>query len=67
MEIIAYKGRPFSAFVDEFVSHFVLQQLYSNHIVLSFGKRHVELNDGSHFESLDALGPERWIIKLELF
>ena len=59
MEIIACKGRPFSAFVDEFVSHFVLLQLYSNHIVLSFWKCLVELNEGSHFESLDALRPCR--------
>ena len=42
MEIIAYKGRPFSVFVDGFVSHFALDldllQLYSNHFVLSFAK-----------------------------
>ena len=42
MEIIAYKGRPFSVFVDGFVSHFALDlldlQLYSNHLVLSFSK-----------------------------
>ena len=30
VEIIAYKGRPFLVFVDEFVSHFALLQLYSN-------------------------------------
>ena len=24
MEIVAYKGRPFSVFVDEFLSHFAL-------------------------------------------
>ena len=30
MEIIAYKGRPFYIFVDGFVSHFELLQLYSN-------------------------------------
>ena len=34
MEIIAYKGRPFSVFVDGFVSHFALLQLYSNHPVI---------------------------------
>ena len=39
MEIIAYKGhRPFSVFVDGFVSHFALLQLYSNYLVLSFSK-----------------------------
>ena len=38
MEIIAYKGRPFSIFVDGFVSHFALLQLYSHHHVLSFSK-----------------------------
>ena len=39
MEIIAYKGRPFSVFDDGFVSHFAQLQLYSNHLVLSFSKR----------------------------
>ena len=38
MEIIAYKGRPFSVFVDGFVSHFALLQLYSHHPVLLFSK-----------------------------
>ena len=46
MEIIGYYCRPFSVFVDEFVSvfvdefvsHFALLQLYSNHLVLSFSK-----------------------------
>ena len=38
MEIIAYKGRTFSVFVDGFVSHFAPLQLYSNHLVLSFSK-----------------------------
>ena len=38
MEIIACKGRPFSVFVDGFVSHFALLQLYSHHLVLSFSK-----------------------------
>ena len=33
MEIIAYKGRPFSVFVDGFVSHFALLQFYSHHHV----------------------------------
>ena len=38
MEIIGYKGRPFSVFVDEFVSHVVLLQLYDNNLVLPFSK-----------------------------
>ena len=38
MEIIAYKGRPFSVFVDGLVSHFALLQLYSHNLVLSFSK-----------------------------
>ena len=63
MEIIAYKGRPFSVFVDGFVSHFALLQLYSNHLVLSLRNIEVESNDGSHFELLDALGPGRRIFK----
>ena len=36
MEIIPYKGRPFSVFVDGFVSHFALLQLYSNHLTVIF-------------------------------
>ena len=63
MEIIAYKGRPFSVFVDGFVSHFALLQLYSNHLVLSLRNIEVESNDGSHLELLDALGPGRRIFK----
>ena len=34
MAFIAYKGRPFYVFVDEFVSHFALLQLYSNYLVI---------------------------------
>ena len=34
MEIIAHKGQPFSVFVDEFISHFALLQLYSNCLVI---------------------------------
>ena len=63
MEIITYEGRPFSVFVDGFVSHFALLQLYSHHLVLNFRNIEVESNDGSHFESLDALGPGRRIFK----
>ena len=63
MEIIAYKGRPFSVFVDGFVSHFTLLQLYSHHLVLSFRNIEVESNDGNHLESLDALGPGGRILK----
>ena len=62
MEIIAYKGRPFSVFVDGFVYHFALLQLYSNHL-LSLRNLEVESNDGSHLELLDALGPGRRIFK----
>ena len=63
MEIISYKGRPFSVFVDEFVSHFALLQLYSNHITCHFGNIKVKSNAGRYIESLDALGPERWVLK----
>ena len=38
MEIIADKSRPFSVFVDGFVSHFALLQLYSNHLVLEISR-----------------------------
>ena len=58
-----YKGRPISVFVDGFVSHFALLQLYSNHLVLHFRNIEVESNDGSHLESLDAHGPEERILK----
>ena len=63
MEIIAYKGRPFSVCVDGFVYHFALLQLYNNHLVLSLRNLEVELNDGSHLELLDAVGPGRRIFK----
>ena len=46
MEIIEYLGRPFSVFVDEFV----------------FRNTEVESSNGSHLESLDALGPGRRIL-----
>ena len=62
MEIIA-KRWPFSAFVDEFVSHFALLYLNSNHLVLSFLKHRVESNDCSNRESFDALGSGRRILK----
>ena len=58
MEIIAYKGRPVSVFVDGFVSHFAPLQLYCH-----FRNIEVESKNGSHLESLDALGPGRWIVK----
>ena len=63
MEIIAYRGRPFSDLVHEFVSHFAPLQLYSSHIALSVSKHRVDSNDGSHLESLDARGPGRRILQ----
>ena len=60
MEIIAYKGRPFSVFVDGFVSYL---HYCSNHLVLSLRNIEIESNDGSHIELLDALGPGRRIFK----
>ena len=63
MGIIEYLGRLFSVFVDKFVFHFALLQLYSNHIALSFSKHRVESNDGSHLESLDAVRPGRRILQ----
>ena len=63
MDIIAYKCRPFSVFVDGFVYHFALLQLYSNHLVLSLRNIEVESNNGGHLEILDALGPGRRIFK----
>ena len=63
MKIIAFKGRPFSVFVDGFVYYFALLQLYSNHLVLSLRNIEVESNNGSHLEILDALGPGRRIFR----
>ena len=50
-------------FIDGLVSHFALLQLYSHHFVSHFRNIEVESNDGSHLESLDALGPGRRIFK----
>ena len=54
MEIIAYKGRPFSDFVDEFVSHFALLQCTATTLSCHFRNIEAEPNDGSHLESVDA-------------
>ena len=64
-KLLPVKGRPFSIFVNEFVSHFALLQLYSHHLVSHFRNIEVESNDGSHLESLDVLGPGRRIFKQE--
>ena len=53
----------YTVFVDGFVFHFALLQLFSNHLVLSFSKYRGRIDDGSHLESLDALGPGRRIYK----
>ena len=63
MEIIAKKIGLSLLFVDEFVSHCAPLQLYSNlfcHIRII----KVESNDCCHLESFDALGPERWILRM---
>ena len=38
MESIAYEGRPLSVFVDGFVSHFALLQLYSHPQILGVSR-----------------------------
>ena len=64
MEIIAYKGRPFSVFVDGFVSHFAsYYSCTATTLYCHFRNIEVELNDDSHLESLDAPGPGRRIFK----
>ena len=63
MELIAYKVRPSSVFVDGFVSHFALLQLYTTTLYCHFRNIEVESNDGSHLESLDTLGPGRRIFE----
>ena len=60
MEIIAYKGRPFSVFVDEFVYYY---SCTATTLYCHFRNIEVESNDGSHLESLDALGPGRRIFE----
>ena len=63
LEIVAYKGRPFSVFVDEFVSHFAFYSCTATTLSYHSQNIEVESNDGSHFDSLDALGPGRQILK----
>ena len=66
MEIIAYKGRPFSDFfLDEFVSHFALlgYNFTSTTLTCHFRNIEVKSNDGSHLEFLDAFGPGRRVFK----
>ena len=67
MEIKIYKGRPISLFVEEF--YLILHSpttaveqptIYTRNI-------EVESNDDSHFESFDALGPGRRILKILCF
>ena len=53
MEIIASKGRPFSVFVDGFVSHFALSSCTATTLYCQFRNIEIESNDGSHLESLD--------------
>ena len=49
IEIIACKGKIIFYSVDEFVSHFALLQLYSNHLVSSFTQIiEVKSEDGNH-------------------
>ena len=67
MEVIAYKGRPISFFVDEILSHFVLPFYRCTATNLSFPKHRVESNDDRHLESFDALGPGRQILKKSSF
>ena len=52
MEIIAYKGSPFSVFVDAFVSHFALYTCRATTFYSHFRNIEVESKDGSSLESL---------------
>ena len=65
MEIIAYKGRPFSVFVDGFVSYLHYYSCTATTLYCHLEKKNIEVesNDGSHLELLDALGPGRRIFK----
>ena len=58
MEIIAYRKVGLSPyFVDELVSHFALYSCTVTSLFCHFRNIDVESNDGSHLESLDAVGP----------
>ena len=64
MEIIVYKGTSFSVFL--LVKLYLILQSYrcrATTFPCHFRNMEVESNDGSHLESLDALGPGRRILK----
>ena len=64
MEIIAYKGRPLTPFL--LMDLYLILHYYSctaTTLYCHFRNIEVESNDGSHLESLGALGPGRRIFK----
>ena len=54
MEIIAYKGRPFSVFL---INLYLSLHYYSCTLSCHFRNIEIESNDGSHLGPFDALGP----------
>ena len=68
MEITAYKSRPFFAFVDELLMSFYLILHYysctATTLSCHFRNIEIESNDGNQLQSLDALGPEKRILKI---
>ena len=63
MEIIAYKGRPISVFVDVFYLILLYYSFTATTLYCHFRNIEEESNDDSHLKSLDALGPGRRIFK----
>ena len=64
LEIIAYEGRPVLVFL--LMNLYLILQYYSctaTTLSCHFRNIEAELNDGSHLDSLDALGPGRRILK----
>ena len=64
MDIIAYKSRPISFLLMNL--HIICTNtLVNDHLVLKkdhFLEIKVASEDGGHLESIDALGPGRWIL-----
>ena len=63
MEIIAYKGRPFSVLSMDLYLILHYCSCTATTLYCHFRNIEVESNDGSHLESVDALGPGRRIYK----
>ena len=63
MEVIAYKGRPISFFVDEILSILHFPSTVVQQPTCHFRYIEVKSSYNRHLESFDALRPGRWIFK----